>query len=65
MSFNDDMKFLISDAFMLNLVLVGGFTVYITVYPFDWLVDLLEVRAVLPLNSPITSLVETKYVFCV
>ncbi len=60
MSFNHDMKFVISDAFMLNLVLVGGFTIYITVYPFDWLVDLLEVRAVLPLNSPVIGRAEIK-----
>ena len=32
-----------SDAFMINLGLVLGFTAYITLYPFQWLEDLLEV----------------------
>ena len=32
-----------SDAFMINLALVLGFTAYITLYPFQWLEDLLEV----------------------
>ena len=34
---------LFSDAFMINLALVLGFTAYITLYPFQWLEDLLEV----------------------
>ncbi len=33
----------VSDVFMVNLALVLAGTVYITVYPFQWLADLIEV----------------------
>ena len=39
-----------SDAFMINLALVLGFTAYITLYPFQWLEDLLEVCSLTSLS---------------
>ena len=33
-----------SDAFLINVLLTVAATVWITLYPMDWVVDLMEVR---------------------
>ena len=54
-----------SDAFMINLALVLGFTAYITLYPFQWLEDLLEVCSqTISRDSKITSVTSVSILSC-